>query len=142
MKKTILAIFVSVSLLLFPSSTKQTNAKKMEITYAHSSFREVQRDEVIKALENIHSAPRILLTDEAIASARLRIETDPRWKSYYEALKKDADKRVKAAPVEYKLTGVRLLSVSREALRRIFAWSFLYRYSGDVKYAERVEQRQ
>lgn len=143
MKKTILAIFVSVSLLLFPSSAKQTNAAeedgKTKIN-AHSSFREVQRDEVIKALENIHSAPRILLTDEAIASARLRIETDPRWKSYYEALKKDADKRVKAAPVEYKLTGVRLLSVSREALRRIFAWSFLYRYSGDVKYAERVEQ--
>lgn len=142
-KKTILAIFVSVSLLLFPSSAKQTNAAeedgKTKIN-AHSSFREVQRDEVIKALENIHSAPRILLTDEAIASARLRIETDPRWKSYYEALKKDADKRVKAAPVEYKLTGVRLLSVSREALRRIFAWSFLYRYSGDVKYAERVEQ--
>lgn len=143
MKKTILAIFVSVSLLLFPSSAKQTNAAeedgKTKIN-AHSSFREVQRDEVIKALENIHSAPRILLTDEAIASARLRIETDPRWKSYYEALKKDADKRMKAAPVEYKLTGVRLLSVSREALRRIFAWSFLYRYSGDVKYAERVEQ--
>ena len=143
MKKTILAIFVSVSLLLFPSSAKQTNAEeedgKTKIN-AHSSFREVQRDEVIKALENIHSAPRILLTDEAIASARLRIETDPRWKSYYEALKKDADKRMKAAPVEYKLTGVRLLSVSREALRRIFAWSFLYRYSGDVKYAERVEQ--
>jgi hypothetical protein len=143
MKKTILAIFVSVSLLLFPSSAKQTNAEeedgKTKIN-AHSSFREVQRDEVINALENIHSAPRILLTDEAIASARLRIETNPRWKSYYEALKKDADKRMKAAPVEYKLTGVRLLSVSREALRRIFAWSFLYRYSGDVKYAERVEQ--
>lgn len=109
-------------------------------TPANPSFKTIQRDEVLKALENIHSSPRLLLTDEAIQATRQKIETDPRMDAYYNALKDDADKLMTSAPVEYQLTGKRLLSVSRQALKRIFAWSFLYRYTGDEKYSKRVEQ--
>ncbi|MBP5620858.1 MAG: heparinase II/III family protein [Thermoguttaceae bacterium] len=141
-KKSVLFVPVCFALLFSLLLTKHTDAEDNEkvVVHAHSSFQDIQRDEVVKALTNIHAAPRILLTDEAIESVRLKIETDPRWKGYYEAIKKDADKRMDASPVKYELTGRRLLSVSREALRRIFEWSFMYRYTGDVKYAKRVEQ--
>ena len=109
-------------------------------TSANPSFTTIQRDEVLNALEKIHPSPRLLLTDEAIQTTRQKIENDPRMNAYYNALKDDADKLMTSAPVEYQLTGKRLLSVSRQALKRIFAWSFLYRYTGDEKYSKRVEQ--
>ncbi len=42
------------------------------------------------------------------------------------------------SPLERKLTGVRLLNVSREALRRIFYLSYGYRMTGDQRYSERA----
>lgn len=109
-------------------------------TPANPEFRTIQREEVIKALKQIKSTQRLLLTDEAIQAAHKRIITDPRWAMYYDALKSDADKRIESSPVEYKLQGIRLLHVSREALKRIFTWSFLYRYTGETIYAKRVEK--
>lgn len=140
--KNVIIILVGVLLLFSPFDAQKINAEENEktIVHAHSSFREIPRDEVVNALKNMRVAPRILLTDEAIESVRLKIETDPRWRGYYEAIKKDADKRMEVSPVKYEVTGRRLLSVSREALKRIFEWSFMYRYTGEVKYAERVEQ--
>lgn len=113
---------------------------KYEPTPANPNFHSVQRDDVTAALDKIKPSPRLLLTDEAIAGVREKIQADPRWAGYYEALKKIADEKLNVAPVEYKLEGVRLLQVSREALKRVFNWSFLYRFTGDEKYAKRVEK--
>ncbi|MFD1629567.1 heparinase II/III domain-containing protein [Pseudopedobacter beijingensis] len=45
-----------------------------------------------------------------------------------------------ANPVEWELTGKRLLSVSRLALKRIFYLSYAYRMTGDNRYLVRAEQ--
>ncbi len=131
----------AVMLLAFLSSSAYSFADDaFENTPANPNFREVPRDEVAKAMENLKPAPRLLLTDEAIDSVRTKVENDPRWKGYYDSLKTRLDKHFNDKPVEYVVTGLRLLSVSREALRRTLGWSFLYRYTGDEKYAKRVEQ--
>ncbi|MBQ7029007.1 MAG: hypothetical protein IJN32_02070, partial [Thermoguttaceae bacterium] len=55
-------------------------------------------------------------------------------------MKRRADKELGEPPVKRELEGKRLLDVSREALRRTFDWAFMYRYSGDPKYAARAER--
>ena len=109
-------------------------------TPACPQFQEVGREEVVSALQRVKNAPRLLLTDDEIEKVRTKVDADPRWRLYYEALKKDADSKIESSPVEYKLEGRRLLGVSREALKRIFTWSFLYRYTSEEKYARRVEE--
>ncbi|MBR2004020.1 MAG: hypothetical protein IJ991_07545, partial [Thermoguttaceae bacterium] len=103
-------------------------------------FPSVSQAEVDAAFEKLRPAPRLLLTDEAIADVKKKIDADPRWKAFYDALKRRSDKKLKEPPVERKLEGKRLLSVSREALGRIFDWAFMYRFTGDAKYAARVEK--
>ncbi|MDO4557984.1 MAG: heparinase II/III family protein [Planctomycetia bacterium] len=107
---------------------------------AHQSFMEVSVDAVNEAFANLSPHPRLLLTEEELAGVREKIGEDSRWRDYYEALRRESDLLIAKPSVERRLTGRRLLSVSREALRRIFAWSFLYRYTGESTYARRVEQ--
>ncbi|MBR4832726.1 MAG: heparinase II/III family protein [Thermoguttaceae bacterium] len=115
------------------------DAKKAQPTTA-KGFAEVSQAEIDAAFEKLRPAPRLLLTDEALADVKKKIDADPRWKAYYDALKRRADKELKEPPVERKLEGKRLLGVSREALRRTFDWAFMYRFTGDAKYAARAEQ--
>jgi hypothetical protein len=58
----------------------------------------------------------------------------------HEAIVKASDDILDKPVLERKLEGVRLLDVSREALRRIFYLSYTYRISGDKKYAQRAEK--
>ncbi len=118
----------------FAAETKKTQDETAK------GFPAVSQAEVDAAFEKLRPAPRLLLTDEAIADVKKKIDADPRWKAYYEAVKRRADKTLKEPPVERKLEGKRLLGVSREALRRIFGWAFMSRYTGDPKYAARAEQ--
>lgn len=121
------------------SSTFAAEAQKTEPATAEG-FAEVSQAEVDAAFERLRPAPRLLLTDKALADVAKKIDADPRWQAFYEALKRRADKMLSEPPLERKLEGIRLLSVSREALERIFDWAFLYRFTGDAKYAERVER--
>ena len=123
----------------FGTAAVAAETKKAEPATA-KGFAEVSQAEVDAAFERLRPAPRLLLTDEALADVKKKIDADPRWKAYCDALKRRADKTLKEPPVERKLEGKRLLGVSREALRRIFDWAFMYRFDGDPKYAARVEQ--
>ncbi|MBQ8286995.1 MAG: hypothetical protein IJZ10_11960, partial [Thermoguttaceae bacterium] len=118
----------------FAAETKKTQDETAK------GFPAVSQAEVDAAFEKLRPAPRLLLTDEAIADVKKKIDADPRWKAFYDALKRRADKKLNAPPVERKLEGKRLLSVSREALGRIFDWAFMYRYTGDAKYEALVEK--
>lgn len=51
-----------------------------------------------------------------------------------------ADKVLALEPQTYKLTGKRLLAVSTEVLTRVYFLSYMYRMTGDVKYAARAEK--
>ena len=133
-------VFLIVLLGLCKTLFADVGDSRFEPTPAHPSFRSVSLDEVEYALRNLHSAPRLLLTDEALSETRKKLETDKLWFEYYAALKQFADSKLEAKPVVRVVTGRRLLSVSREALGRIFDWSFLYRYTGEDRYAKRVEK--
>ncbi len=121
------------------AGTFAAEAKKTQPATA-KGFAEVSQAEVDAAFEKLRPAPRLLLTDEALADVKKKIDADPRWKAYCEAVKRRADKELKEPPVKRELEGKRLLDVSREALRRTFDWAFMYRYSGDPKYAARAER--
>ncbi|MCF0233395.1 MAG: hypothetical protein HUK22_00290, partial [Thermoguttaceae bacterium] len=107
---------------------------------AHPQFTNVSRAEVEAAFENLRPAPRLLLTDEAMARARASIKESPRMQKYYEALKARMDKYLTAEPLKRELEGKRLLGVSRHAIERVYGLSFLYKYLGDETYARRVEK--
>ena len=124
---------------VFQATAFAAETKKAQDATA-KGFPSISQAEIDAAFEKLRPAPRLLLTDEALADVKKKIEADPRWRAFYDALKRRSDKRLKASPVERKLEGKRLLGVSREALGRIFDWAFMYRYTGDVKYAARVEK--
>ncbi|MBQ9372265.1 MAG: heparinase II/III family protein [Thermoguttaceae bacterium] len=109
-------------------------------TPAREGFTQVERDQIVRGCASLPDRPRLLLTSEAVDGARERIANDECWRFYYDSLVNRADRQLGAKPVERVLEGVRLLMVSQEALGRIFRWSFLYRYTGDRRYAERVER--
>lgn len=84
--------------------------------------------------------PRLLLTEGHEAAMRQFVAESPNAKTVHAKLLATADRVLQQSPVERVLTGRRLLSVSREALKRIFYLSYAYRMTGDVRYAQRAEQ--
>ena len=86
------------------------------------------------------SHPRILLLKGEESTVRKTISSENKWASVNSFIIYECNKIVKEAPVERILTGRRLLSKSREALKRIFYLSYAWRMTSDVKYLERAEQ--
>jgi hypothetical protein len=83
--------------------------------------------------------PRILATKADFERAAVGVKNDPVLKQWYEKIKKEADKYYKDSPVKYELRdGIRLLSVSREILKKIFIFSFVYNIEKDQKYLDRA----
>ncbi|MCX6309277.1 MAG: heparinase II/III family protein [Bacteroidia bacterium] len=83
--------------------------------------------------------PRLYLTtaDEAVLKAK--IEATPNLLKVQNAIVAECEKII-TLPVQQRiLTGARLLSVSREALRRISFLSFAYRMTNDTRFATRGE---
>jgi hypothetical protein len=92
--------------------------------------------DVLETLRPAH--PRLLIT-EAYAWDALRTSTDPDQKRYLELLEAFAREQLDKPLVTRVKTGRRLLSVSRECLRRVFVCSFFYRLTGDAEFRERAE---
>jgi len=83
--------------------------------------------------------PRLffLSADEAVLKAKLN--STPVLKRVHDLIIAESDKML-ILPVQQRvLTGRRLLTISREAIRRISFLSYSYRMTGDVKYAQRAE---
>ena len=84
--------------------------------------------------------PRLGLTPEREVDLRSRRETDPLLKNLYQGIKLDAEEIVAEPPLERKKTGRRLLSVSREALRRINVMGTVYRMEKSPDILDRIEK--
>lgn len=83
--------------------------------------------------------PRLffLSSDEAVLKEKL--SSNPLMEKAHQAVLAECDKMI-GLPVQQRvLTGIRLLSISREAIRRICFLSYAYRMTGDVRYASRAE---
>ena len=87
-----------------------------------------------------YSHPRILLLKGEEKSIQQSIAVNPTWTKMHQAIIKASDDMLDKPVLERKLEGIRLLDVSREALRRIFYLSYAYRISGEKKYAQRAEK--
>ncbi len=84
--------------------------------------------------------PRILLLAGEEAAIKKTIANDNTWNKVHLAMIDECNSLMDVAPIERIQTGRRLLSKSREALRRIFMLSYAYRMSSDQKYAKRAEK--
>jgi hypothetical protein len=104
--------------------------------YAVCTYSEGNYTSKIAELEH----PRILLIKGEEKSIQKAIALNPTLEKMHQAIVKASDDMLDKPVLERKLEGVRLLDVSREALRRIFYLSYTYRISGDKKYAQRAEK--
>lgn len=82
--------------------------------------------------------PRLLLRSGEEATIRSAIGTDPLMKDAYLSIKEYSDKLLGVPPCERVVTGRRLLSVSREVLRRVFWLASVHRIEGSGEYATRA----
>jgi hypothetical protein len=85
------------------------------------------------------SHPRLMLHDERLKALKEAATTDPVLQRYVEQLKKLADTALEKEPLEHKLTGPRLLSVSRDCVDRTYALALAWRWFGDERYARAAE---
>ena len=83
--------------------------------------------------------PRILLQKGEEIALKKKIQKDVVWKDLQLSLLKEAEEMIKLPVNERIKTGMRLLGVSRENLRRIFILSYAYRMSGRTDFLKRAE---
>lgn len=84
--------------------------------------------------------PRLLLADGDIDAIRQLPSRSKNAAAVHGRIIAECDRILDTAPVERVMTGRRLLSVSREALKRIFYLSYAYRTTQDDRYAARAER--
>jgi hypothetical protein len=71
--------------------------------------------------------PRILLLNNEEAAIQAAVTSNPVWKKMHAAILKECDEMIGLLPLERIQIGRRLLSVSRECIRRVFYLSYAYR---------------
>jgi Heparinase II/III-like protein len=95
---------------------------------------------LISVGEKITAHPRLLLKEGEEQKIKKLIQTNSSMLSVHECILSYADEVLTKTPLERKLTGKRLLTVSNEALKRIYYLSYAYRMTKETKYAERAEK--
>ena len=83
--------------------------------------------------------PRILLLKGEEQQIKDLINSDETWKKMHLAIIEKSTELLGKPVLERVMTGRRLLSVSREALKRIFYLSYSYRMTGDQRYLNRAD---
>lgn len=106
---------------------------------AHASVVWAQ-DNPLTASTKVPDHPRILLLKGEEQAIQKTISADPTWSNMHQAILTEADVIGKAPVLERIMTGRRLLSVSREALRRLFILSYAHRLTQQPTYLKRAEQ--
>ncbi|GMV93442.1 MAG: hypothetical protein AMXMBFR82_32200 [Candidatus Hydrogenedentota bacterium] len=83
--------------------------------------------------------PRLMLLDDRLAELKAAAPSDPALQSYVSQVIEQADSVLDEPKLEHVLAGPRLLSVSRNCVRRIYALGLAWRWTGDEKYARAAE---
>lgn len=98
-----------------------------------------QKTYVSKA-DKLPNHPRLLMLKGEEKVVMQQVKKDPYWKVMQANLVEECDRILELPLLERKQIGRRLLSVSQEALRRVFYLGYAYRTTGQKKYALRAEQ--
>ena len=93
----------------------------------------------VELLQSAGSHPSLLINAEDVNLMKSKIKTDKSLAILHQVIMDESDKILSIPPVEYVKIGRRLLSVSREALRRIFYLSYAYQLTNKDQYAKRAE---
>jgi hypothetical protein len=94
--------------------------------------------DILANLRPLH--PRLFVSTTTWDDLQARRKHSPTLDQLLRKQEQDGRALLAAPPVVYHKTGKRLLSVSREALKRILLWSFDYRLTGDDQFRVRAEQ--
>ncbi|NPV46847.1 MAG: heparinase [Armatimonadetes bacterium] len=95
---------------------------------------EAERD-VLAGLRPGH--PRLMLTDQRLATLKAQERDDALLQRYVRDVLGEADRSLDAPVLRHELPdGIRLLSVSRECLRRVSTQALAYRWTGESRYLE------
>lgn len=91
--------------------------------------------------ENLQStSPRLILTTDIEKVLKAKIQTNESTQLAYRLLLHEADDLLNEPPLERKQIGRRLLSVSRETVRRLSTLSLAHRLTEKAVYLDRLEQ--
>ena len=88
---------------------------------------------------NVPHPSLLLFAGEELALKKVIQET-PHLLVLHQSVIKESEKLLILPPLGYKKIGKRLLSVSRECLRRVYYLSYSYRFTHDVRFAKRAEE--
>ena len=91
---------------------------------------------VLATLVKAH--PRLMLTDARLAELKGLARTDAALARYVRDVIKQADRDLRRDMLVHKLVGPRLLSTSRECLRRIATLGVAWRWTGKRAYADKI----
>jgi len=94
----------------------------------------------IKDTGRLPDHPRLLLLKGEETAIKKAIASEAIWKEIHERIVAESNAVLETAPVERVVVGRRLLAKSRECLRRVFLLSYVWRMTGDEKYARRAER--
>ena len=92
---------------------------------------------VLSTLDAAH--PRLMLKDKDLGRLKACHSEDPALQKCWRDTLEDAEGCLKRSPLVYRKVGPRLLSVSRDCLRRIYALALAYRWTGQEKYAAQAK---
>lgn len=84
--------------------------------------------------------PRILLKEGEEKQIQDLINSDETWKKMHFAILEESNRILGKPPLERKMIGRRLLSVSRECLKRVFFLSYTYRMTGEERFLKKAEE--
>ncbi len=80
--------------------------------------------------------PRIFLSEERLQEIKTIHEQDPFLRKIVSEVLREGEGCIRQKPLVHKLTGPRLLSVSRNCLSRVMTLSFCYRWTQDKRFAD------
>ena len=84
--------------------------------------------------------PRLILREGDMQAVRHAVTHDEAATKYHRQIELAAEQLLDKPVSIRKKRGKRMLGVSREVLRRVSFCAYMYRYSGDIRYARRAEQ--
>ncbi|MEK7992694.1 MAG: hypothetical protein AAB403_02710, partial [Planctomycetota bacterium] len=93
---------------------------------------------VLETLDKDH--PRLMLKNKDLENLKERHAKDKALQKCLRDVLEEADECAGRSMLTYKKIGPRLLSVSRECLRRVYALSLAYRWTGEEKYAQKAAE--
>jgi hypothetical protein len=94
--------------------------------------------DVLNTLVKAH--PRLVLTEARLAELKKLAETDTLLAKGVADVIREADSLLKKPVLVHRLEGPRLLSVSRECVRRMYALGLAWRWAGSQQYADKARE--